>query len=63
MILETALRRPRALRDAVTLALTHKHFCEYMRETSHRLDGLIGDLRTLPDARVAVAAATGPSTS
>jgi radical SAM superfamily enzyme YgiQ (UPF0313 family) len=63
MIVETALRRPRALRDAVTLALMHKHFYEYMRETSTRLDGLIDQLRRLPDARVAVGATTAPSTS
>jgi radical SAM superfamily enzyme YgiQ (UPF0313 family) len=62
MILETALRRPRALRDAVTLALMHKHFYEYMRETSTRLDGLIRELRQLPDARGAVTAPE-PSTS
>ena len=52
MILETAFRRPGALRDAVTLALMHKHFYEYMRETSTRLDGLIVQLRRLPDSRV-----------
>jgi len=37
---ETLLRRPRALRDAVTLALIHKHLYEYMRETCRRLDEL-----------------------
>jgi radical SAM superfamily enzyme YgiQ (UPF0313 family) len=35
---ETLLRRPRALRDAITLALIHKHLYEYMRETCRRLD-------------------------
>jgi radical SAM superfamily enzyme YgiQ (UPF0313 family) len=35
---ETLLRRPRAFRDAVTLALIHKHLYEYMRETCRRLD-------------------------
>ena len=45
MCLETALRRPRALRDAVTLALMHKHLYEYMQETSKALDGLIRELR------------------
>jgi radical SAM superfamily enzyme YgiQ (UPF0313 family) len=35
---ETLLRRPRALRDAVTLALIHKHLYEYMRVTCRRLD-------------------------
>ncbi|MCI0546457.1 MAG: B12-binding domain-containing radical SAM protein [Candidatus Rokubacteria bacterium] len=50
LILETALRRPRALRDAVTLALMHKHFYEYVRDTSRELDALIHELRTLPSA-------------
>jgi radical SAM superfamily enzyme YgiQ (UPF0313 family) len=35
---ETLLRRPRAFREAVTLALIHKHLYEYMRETCRRLD-------------------------
>jgi len=35
---ETLLRRPRAFRDAITLALIHKHLYEYMRETCRRLD-------------------------
>ena len=35
---ETLLRRPHAFRDAVTLALIHKHLYEYMRETCRRLD-------------------------
>jgi radical SAM superfamily enzyme YgiQ (UPF0313 family) len=37
---ETLLRRPRAFREAVTLALIHKHLYEYMRETCRRLDEL-----------------------
>ncbi len=45
MCLETALRRPRAIRQAFTLALMHKHFYEYVRETSRALDGLIRELR------------------
>ena len=45
MCLETACRRPRAIRDAFTLALMHKHFYEYVRETSKALDGLIHELR------------------
>jgi radical SAM superfamily enzyme YgiQ (UPF0313 family) len=45
MILETALRRPAALRDAVTLALMHKHLYEYMRDTSRRLEALVRELR------------------
>jgi radical SAM superfamily enzyme YgiQ (UPF0313 family) len=41
---ETLLRRPRAFRDAVTLALVHKHLYEYMRETCSRLDKLVAEL-------------------
>jgi radical SAM superfamily enzyme YgiQ (UPF0313 family) len=46
---ETLLRRPRALRQAVTLALMHKHLYEYMRETSRRLDELLLEIRQLPE--------------
>jgi hypothetical protein len=45
MCVETAFRRPRAIRDAFTLALMHKHFYEYVQETSKALDGLIRELR------------------
>ena len=45
MFLETACRRPRAIRQALTLALMHKHFYEYVRETSRELDALIRVLR------------------
>jgi hypothetical protein len=45
MCLETAFRRPRAIRDAFTLALMHKHFYEYVRETSRELEELIRELR------------------
>jgi radical SAM superfamily enzyme YgiQ (UPF0313 family) len=45
LILETALRRPSGLRDAVTLALMHKHLYEYMRDTSGRLEAIIQELR------------------
>ncbi len=45
MCLETALRRPRAIRHAFTLALMHKHFYEYVREISKVLDGLIREMR------------------
>jgi hypothetical protein len=45
MCLETAWRRPRAIRQAFTLALMHKHFYEYVRATSAQLDVLIRDLR------------------
>jgi len=44
MCLETALRRPRSLRQALTLALMHKHLYEYVRDTSRRLDALIREL-------------------
>ena len=37
---ETLVRRPRSFRDAITLALIHKHLYEYMRETCRRLDEL-----------------------
>lgn len=48
LMVETALRRPRALREAVTLALMHKHLYEYMRDTTRQLEALIEELRTLP---------------
>jgi radical SAM superfamily enzyme YgiQ (UPF0313 family) len=51
MCLETACRRPRAIRHAFTLALMHKHFYEYVRETSRALDGLIRELRRTEPAR------------
>jgi len=51
MCLETACRRPRALRHALTLALMHKHLYEYVRETSRRLEEL---LRELEDSEPAV---------
>lgn len=49
LLAETALRRPRMFRDAVTFALLHKHLYEYMRETCARIDGLITDLKQIPD--------------
>ncbi len=48
MVAETALRRPAALRDALTLALMHKHLWEYVRDTSEGLDRLIEELRVSP---------------
>ena len=45
MALETAWRRPEAIRQAFTLALMHKHFYEYVRETSRELEALIRQLR------------------
>jgi radical SAM superfamily enzyme YgiQ (UPF0313 family) len=50
MCLETAFRRPRAIRHAFTLALMHKHFHGYVRETSRALDGLIRELRNAEPA-------------
>jgi hypothetical protein len=46
MIGETAVRRPRAVRHAAVLALLHKHFYEYVRDTSRHLDQLIEQLRS-----------------
>jgi radical SAM superfamily enzyme YgiQ (UPF0313 family) len=40
LMIETLLRRPKALRDAVTFALVHKHLYEYMKETCRRLEQL-----------------------
>jgi len=50
MLLETAIRKPARLRDAVALALMHKHFYEYIRELSEGLDRLIETLRESPDS-------------
>jgi hypothetical protein len=36
---------PEAIRQAFTLALMHKHFYEYVRETSRELEALIRQLR------------------
>ena len=44
LVLETALRRPRAIRQAVTLALMHKHLYEYMRDTCARLEEFTSQL-------------------
>ncbi len=49
LMIETALRRPRALRDAVTFALIHKHLYEYMRDTCKQLDELVHELKQLPE--------------
>jgi radical SAM superfamily enzyme YgiQ (UPF0313 family) len=48
LIVETMLRRPRALREVVTLALLHKHLYEYVRDTSRQLQALIEELKTGP---------------
>jgi radical SAM superfamily enzyme YgiQ (UPF0313 family) len=49
LMAETALRRPRALRDAVTLALMHKHLYEYMRDTCRRLEAIAREPKALPE--------------
>jgi hypothetical protein len=49
LMIETALRRPRAFRDAVTFALLHKHLYEYMRDTCAKLDQLARELKQLPE--------------
>ncbi len=46
LMIETALRRPRALRQAVTLALMHKHLYEYMRDTCEKLEELLAELKS-----------------
>jgi radical SAM superfamily enzyme YgiQ (UPF0313 family) len=51
ILAETALRRPSAFRDAVILALMHKHLYEYMRTTSIHLEGIIRDLRAAAASR------------
>ncbi len=60
MIIETALRRPRAVREAVTLALMHKHLYEYVRDTSRELDALIRELKTDPGTGLLPSAAREP---
>ena len=59
LIVETMLRRPRALREAVTLALLHKHLYEYVRDTSLQLQALIEELKTRPWAAGMVPSAPG----
>lgn len=43
LMAETLVRRPSAFRDAVSLALLHKHFYEYMREIGRQLDALAAE--------------------
>jgi hypothetical protein len=50
LIVETALRRPRALRQALSLVLLHKHLYEYVHDISRQLDELIAELTVLPNA-------------
>jgi hypothetical protein len=52
LMIETALRRPRAFREAVTLALMHKHLYEYMRDTCKQLDRLAKEIRQFPQELV-----------
>jgi radical SAM superfamily enzyme YgiQ (UPF0313 family) len=59
MLLETLLRRPAALRQALALALMHKHLWEYVRDTSRALDALIEELRTSPET-AGMLPGTGP---
>ena len=49
LLLETALRRPRAMRDAISFALLHKHLYEYMTDTCARIDELIYEIQDLPE--------------
>jgi hypothetical protein len=49
LMVETALRRPRALRDAIAFALMHKHLYEYMRDTCKQLDQLVSEIKKVPD--------------
>lgn len=56
---ETIVRRPAALRDAVTFALLHKHLYEYMRDTCRRLEQLARELPELPGPAEAESLAAG----
>ncbi len=49
LLIHTALRRPKALREAVFFALVHKHLYEYVRHVNTSLDHLIAQLKELPD--------------
>jgi radical SAM superfamily enzyme YgiQ (UPF0313 family) len=44
----TLLRRPSAFKEAVSFAIVHHAFFEYMRQLGHRLDAAIRDLETDP---------------
>jgi radical SAM superfamily enzyme YgiQ (UPF0313 family) len=50
LLLQTALRKPSRVRDAVTLALMHKHFYEYVQSLSSPLNRLIEVLRETPES-------------
>ncbi|MBN1774682.1 MAG: B12-binding domain-containing radical SAM protein [Deltaproteobacteria bacterium] len=47
LLLWTAVRRPRRLRDAVTLSLMHKHMHGYMRVTCRRLGEAVREMKQL----------------
>jgi radical SAM superfamily enzyme YgiQ (UPF0313 family) len=57
MLLHTAVRKPSRLRDAVALALMHKHFHEYVATLSASLGRLIEALRESPQSAVPLAPA------
>jgi len=42
---ETLVRRPKAIKVAITLALQHKHMYEYMRETCRELEHVVEQLK------------------
>ena len=50
----------RAVREAVTLALMHKHLYEYVRDTSRQLDALIREMKTDPGTGLLPSAAREP---
>jgi radical SAM superfamily enzyme YgiQ (UPF0313 family) len=55
MLLETAWRRPQQLRLAVSLALMHKHFYEYVCDVCAHLDRVIEELEPIADRRLQTA--------
>jgi hypothetical protein len=50
MLIETALRRPSRLPQAVSFALMHKHLHEYVRALSASLSEMAESLRNQPDS-------------
>lgn len=50
LLLEILVRRPSAFRDAVSLALLHKHLYEYMRHLGSQLDRMLLELAEVPPA-------------
>jgi hypothetical protein len=53
MMLETAWRRPQQFRLAVSLALMHKHFYEYVCDVCAHLDRVIDELESIADRPIA----------